>query len=200
MTLSPAHLDLKALAEKATPGPWGEIGHPYYEYWIVEKHEADAPAPRQVHPIASVESAPCKYADGWYKNTQRSDNAAYIAAAHPQAILYLLRELDEARAALKAAAEFYERAEKAHDEQRSLASMYQMNYGAQRKLNVDKTHEHNKLIGDLAATVAELSRIREAVTRERIMPIVKFHGVNDFAACADAIRAAIFPGEDGKHD
>lgn len=109
MTTPPLDLaDLEEKARAATPGPWGFIGHPYCEYSIVEKHESDATGTRDIHPIAAVNTVHFRYAGGWYRDWQRTANAAFIAAANPTAILSLLkahaealRERDEALAELK---------------------------------------------------------------------------------------------------
>lgn len=91
---------LEKLAKAATPGPWGKIGVPYYEFWIVREDEVEGFSHK--HVIASVEADNC-IEGSYYVNTQREANAAYIAAANPQAILDLISTNRELVKALKAA-------------------------------------------------------------------------------------------------
>ena len=76
--------DLRKLAEAATPGPWSPTkGHPSLRYYGV--HCASGPIIR-FHGMGKA-------------NTGGHDNAAYIAAANPAAILALLDERDALREA-----------------------------------------------------------------------------------------------------
>jgi chromosome segregation ATPase len=76
---------LRKLAEKATPGPW----HASYGTWptIYQTHHVT----RDVWHVASLGD---HY--GMLTGSKVDEDAAYIAAAHPAAILQLLAALDEA--------------------------------------------------------------------------------------------------------
>lgn len=73
--------DLRALAAKATPGPWSIVGS---NIWADNANEG--PDPAQI--VASALGRP------------HEDNAAYIAACDPQTILALLDRAERAEAAL----------------------------------------------------------------------------------------------------
>lgn len=76
--LTPAQMALQALAEKATHGPWFHAGD-----FDVMRGDGDA------EQIAGVPWA----GQGSARNQQARRDAAYIAAAHPTAILTLLADL-----------------------------------------------------------------------------------------------------------
>lgn len=78
---------LKALAEKATPGPW-----------FVLRNELDDPDNVLVHGISSdgLHDDIARTDSGAYP--PREDDAQYIAAANPQTILAMCEELEAARA------------------------------------------------------------------------------------------------------
>lgn len=84
--------ELKRLALAATPGPWFVVGQP----WNPEANfiVAGSNDPHMGQYVADTEDF-----DGEGKNVQ--ENAAYIAAANPAAILSLIAERDELLEALK---------------------------------------------------------------------------------------------------
>lgn len=112
--------DLRTLAEAATSGPWIECGHGRggCKCGFVFSKPADAPiaevtigvwgdewpSMRQVG--GSIEGKFEAFMDGMDYGEVPEDkgkaNAAYIAAAHPQAIIALLDEIDRLRAVLDA--------------------------------------------------------------------------------------------------
>ena len=77
-----SYAELRALAEKATPGPW-KHGPLYWEVW-------------NLHADGTLDS---RVAGSWLL----PDDGAYIAAVDPQSILALLDDLDAAQAALTTA-------------------------------------------------------------------------------------------------
>lgn len=79
--------ELKALAEKATPGPWTATDQGFTEptFWITAEH----PKAGTVS-IAEIRSG-CDEAD---ELASVEDNAAYIAACSPEHILALIAELE----------------------------------------------------------------------------------------------------------
>lgn len=80
---------LKELARAATPGPWKVV-------WSTEiVSQTDGPK------IASCDKFPKKELDAMAKN-----DAAYIAAANPSAVLALIEERDALRAGLNLALDY----------------------------------------------------------------------------------------------
>lgn len=81
--------ELKRLAEAATPGPWFVVGPPWNQNadFIV----AGSNDPHTGQYVADTENF-----DGDGENVQ--ENAAYIAAANPAAILELIAELERIKA------------------------------------------------------------------------------------------------------
>lgn len=81
--------ELKRLAEAATPGPWNK----HYEGGgdhVVMRGECEV----------AVCSGPSPFSDtDDYENT--AENAAYIAAVNPQAILALIEEIEDLRRQVK---------------------------------------------------------------------------------------------------
>lgn len=84
--------ELKALAEKATPGPWEWDGD-------VSTYDPENEAPWLLQsPWRDINSK--VILQGTIKASQKED-AAYIAAANPAAILELIAQLEEARAQME---------------------------------------------------------------------------------------------------
>ena len=84
--------ELKALAEKATPGPWKAISRG--AYWEEEEGDVDAVSGAEiigaefVDPLGNQQTT---RGHCWYRD------AAYIAAANPAAILELIAKLEDAQ-------------------------------------------------------------------------------------------------------
>lgn len=84
--------ELKELAEKATPGPWFVVGQPW-------NPKADFIVAGSEDPHVGQYVADTEDFDGEGRNVQ--ENAAYIAAANPAAILELIAKLEEAQAQME---------------------------------------------------------------------------------------------------
>ncbi len=81
--------ELRRLAEAATPGPWEEIGGEITQYWTRPEPWLD---------IVSTKVTCSPYCHGGTAaGVERTEDAEFIAAANPAAVLGLLDQLDAAR-------------------------------------------------------------------------------------------------------
>jgi len=102
--LTPEHIaEIKALAEKATPGPWESDG------MAVPFHpKQSSPFEDQGASVDPVIIGGCQDEQGGAVGVLRNDDAAYIAACDPQTVLALIariEELERENAALEAQVE-----------------------------------------------------------------------------------------------
>ena len=96
---------LRALAEEATPGPWNQ----WVESGEVLAGEVieNRPGLIRMKRGTSVDICECAEDDDAEDNEQHLHNAAYIAAAHPAAVLALLDEVERLREALETISKSY---------------------------------------------------------------------------------------------
>ena len=85
--------ELKALAKKATPGPWFVVGQPW-------NPKADFIVAGSEDPHVGQYVADTEDFDGEGRNVQ--ENAAFIAAANPAATLELIAKLEDAQGEIRA--------------------------------------------------------------------------------------------------
>jgi hypothetical protein len=139
---------LRELAQSATPGPWSQVDTPWGDGTWVCTGTGD---PHGQMPIADCEMH-C-HEDEYNSEPRVHDNAAFIAAANPQAVLGLLDEVERLR--------------RERDEATRYMESNEAEYGKLVEYQRERMREMSAMIDRQQCQIADDSRTLAAMTAAR---------------------------------